>query len=178
MSPLRHLVPTIIKAFVLAHLAAHLCAAQQPTFTPYRAGDIYAVGEKVGWTAALLPGAAPAAGYTYTVRKNNQDVIKTGTLDFSSGRATIPNIEVTLDEPAMVYVQISNPGDAGPTSGTGMALGAAVAPEKLQPSVARPADFDAFWASKIKTLKAVPENALLTPADSGKPDVEYATIRM
>lgn len=175
MNPLRHLVRTIITALVFVHLAAHLCAAQQPTFTPYKASGIYAVGEKVGWTAALPPGAAPAAGYTYAVRKNNQDVIKTGTLDFSSGRATI---ETTLDEPAMVYVQVSTPGGAGSTSSTSIALGAAVAPEKLQPSVARPADFDAFWASKIKTLKAVPENAVLTPADSGKPDVEYATVRM
>src|SRR5215207_7534651 len=178
MNPLRHLVRTIITALVFVHLAAHLYAAQQPTFTPYRAGGIYAVGEKVGWTAALPPGAAPAAGYAYTVRKNNQDVIKTGALDFSPARATVPNIEVTLDEPAMVYVQVSTPGGAGPTSSTSMALGAAVAPEKLQPSVARPADFDSFWASKIRMLKAVPENALLTPADGGKPDVEYATIRM
>src|SRR5215207_3919317 len=172
MNPLRHPVRTLITALVFVHLAAHLYAAQQPTFTPYRAGGIYAVGEKVGWTAALPPGAAPAAGYTYTVRKNNQDVIKTGALDFSPGRATTPNIEVTLDEPAMVYVQVSTPG------GAVLALGAAVAPERLQPSVARPADFDDFWASKISMLKAVPENAVLTPADAGKPGVEYATVRM
>src|SRR5215218_6842323 len=169
MNPLRHPVRTLITALVFVHLAAHLCAAQQPTFTPYRAGGIYAVGEKVGWTATLPPGAAPAEGYTYAVRKNNRDVIKTGTLDFSSGRAVI---ETALDEPAMVYVQVSTPGGAG--QGTGLALGAAVAPERLQPSVPRPADFDAFWASKIKALKAVKENAVLTPSDSGRPDVEYA----
>src|SRR5215208_3706298 len=156
MNPLRHPVRTLITALVFVHLAAHLCAAQQPTFTPYKASGIYAVGEKVGWTAALPPGAAQPAGYTYTVRKNNQDVLKTGTLDFSSGRATI---ETTLDEPAMVYVQVSPTGGAAAQgSGAGLALGAAVAPERLQPSVARPADFDAFWASKIKALKAVPEN--------------------
>ena len=175
MNPLRHPVRTIVTALVFVHLAAHLCPAQQLTFTPYKASGIYAVGEKVGWTAALPPGATPTAGYTYAVRKNNQDVLKTGTLDFSSGRAVI---ETTLDEPAMVYVQVTTPGGTGQGSGAGLALGAAVAPERLQPSVARPADFDAFWASKIKMLKAVPENAVLTPADSGQPDVEYATIRM
>src|SRR5829696_10415683 len=125
MSQFRHLVRTVITAFVFVHLAAHLCSARQPTFTPYKASGIYAVGEKVGWTAALPPGAAPSAVYTYAVRKNNQDVIKTGTLDFSNGRATLPNIEVTLDEPAMVYVQISTAGGAGSTPGTSMALGAA-----------------------------------------------------
>jgi cephalosporin-C deacetylase-like acetyl esterase/lysophospholipase L1-like esterase len=178
MNPLRHSVRTIITAFVFVHLAAHLCPAQQLTFKPYKASGIYAVGEKVGWTADLPAGAAPPAVYTYAVRKNNQDVIKTGTLDFSSGRATIPNIEVTLDEPAMVYVEIATAGAAGSTPGRSMALGAAVAPESLQPSAPRPADFDDFWASKIMTLKAVPENAVLTPSDSGKPEVEYATVRM
>ena len=90
MNSLRHLARTIITTLVFVLVAAQLCAAQQqPVFTPYKAGGIYAVGEKVGWTAALPPGAAPPAGYTYAVRKNNQDVIKTGTLDFSSGRATI-----------------------------------------------------------------------------------------
>ena len=59
-----------------------------------------------------------------------------------------------------------------------MALGAAVAPEKLRPSVPRPADFDSFWAAKIRMLRSIPENAVLTPSDSGKPEVEYATIRM
>ncbi|HWS88867.1 MAG TPA: acetylxylan esterase [Pyrinomonadaceae bacterium] len=175
MNQFRHLVRTLFTAFVFVHLAAHLCPAQQPTFTPYKASGIYAVGEKVGWTAAPPPGAAPPAGYTYTVRKNNQDVIKTGTLDFSAGRATI---EATLDEPAMVYVQISKPGGEAEGSGLPLALGAAVAPERLQPSAPRPADFDAFWASKIKALKAVPENAVLTRADGGRADVEYATIRM
>src|SRR5215211_6358069 len=138
MNPLRHPVRTITTAFVFVLLAAHLCPAQQPTFTPYKAGGIYNVGEKVGWTADLPAGADRSATYTYTVRKNNQDVIKTGTLDFSSGRATI---ETALDEPAMVYVQVSIPGDSSATSGTNMALGAAVAPEKLQPSVPRPSDF-------------------------------------
>jgi cephalosporin-C deacetylase len=112
------------------------------------------------------------------VKKNNQDVIATGTLDLSSGRA---RIEVTLKEPAMVYVEVT-PRDAQASTAGAMpqpqALGAAVAPEKLRPSVSRPADFDRFWHSKIRALEAVPENIVLTQKDSGRPDVEYATIRM
>jgi cephalosporin-C deacetylase len=175
MNPLRHFVRTGIASFVFVVLAAQVCAAQQPTFTPYKAGGIYGVGEKVGWTAELPPGTPRTASYTYAVRKNNQDVIKTGTLDFSSGRATI---ETTLDEPAMVYVQVSAAGGVGQEAGAGLALGAAVAPERLQPSAPRPADFDAFWESKIKMLKAVPEHAVLTPGDAGRADVEYSVIRM
>jgi cephalosporin-C deacetylase-like acetyl esterase len=78
----------------------------------------------------------------------------------------------------MIYVQISSPGTTGRGPGKEMVVGAAVAPEKLRPSVPRPADFDRFWDSKIKMLKKIPEHAVLTPSDSGKPDVEYATIKM
>ena len=59
-----------------------------------------------------------------------------------------------------------------------IAVGAAVAPEKLRPSASRPADFDSFWDSKIKILRKIPENPILTPSDSGKPDIEYATLKM
>ena len=44
--------------------------------------------------------------------------------------------------------------------------------------VDRPADFDSFWKTKIAQLEAIPENAALTPGDSGNPDVDYATVRM
>ncbi|HST21203.1 MAG TPA: acetylxylan esterase [Blastocatellia bacterium] len=167
----RHFVFKILAASIFLQAAAHLCSAQQLTLMPYKASGIYGVGEKVGWTASLPQGTVSTGDYAYTIKKNNQDVIKTGSLDFSAGRTSI---EVTLDEPAMIYVQISSHGD----SGKGMAVGAAVAPEKLRPSVPRPADFDQFWESKIKMLKKIPQNAVLTPSDSGKPDIEYATIKM
>lgn len=176
MNPLRHSVRASVAAFFLLHVAAQICAAQQPTFTPYKAGGIYEVGEKVGWTAELPPGAPRSVVYAYAVRKNNWEVIKTGSLDFASGRAAI---ETRLDEPAMVYVEITTADQSlGRKPGFVTALGAAVAPERLRPSTPRPADFDAFWSSKIRALKAVPENAVLTPSESGRPGVEYATIRM
>jgi len=172
-------VRTFVASVVLLLAAAHVCPAQQPTstpsFKPYRASGIYNVGEKVGWTAELPPGAPRTAAYTYAVRKNNQEVVKTGTLDFSTGRASI---ETTLDEPSMVYVQVTAQGGGGQGEGASLALGAAVAPERLQPSAPRPADFDAFWESKIRALKSVPENAVLTPSDGGRANVDYAVIRM
>jgi cephalosporin-C deacetylase len=168
MSTKRHFIPALIAAVIFVLTAPHLCAAQRLTLTPFKASGIYGVGEKVGWTATLPPGAVPAGGYTYEIKKNNQDVIKSGNLNFSAGHATL---DVRLNEPAMIYVQIS-------FSGGGQAAGAAVAPEKLRPSVSRPMDFYSFWDSKIKMLLGVPENAVLTPSDSGNPDIEYATIKM
>lgn len=150
-------------------LMASTATAQQPVFTPFRDTGIYALGETVGWTVTLPPGAvAPPVGYRYTISKNNSETIKTGTIDLSRGRTTI---EATLDEPAMVYVQVGTDRDADRP----VALGAAVAPSRLSPSVRRPADFDAFWDAKLQALSTVPMNPVLVPAETSEPDVELYT---
>jgi hypothetical protein len=107
MSFQRRRVARIIAALVLFQAATQICSAQKIKLTPYRASGIYSIGEKVGWTISLPEMAAPAGEYQYTVKKNNFSVIKTGHFDFASGPATI---EVTVDEPAMVYVQVWFPG--------------------------------------------------------------------
>lgn len=148
--------------------------AQHPhlRLAPYRPGGIYALGERVGWTITAMPGAKAAGRFRFVVRKNNQDPIRSGTLDLSSGTAAL---EVTSAEPAMLYLEIAP--EAAPNAEP-RAAGAAVAPERLRPSVPRPADFDRFWASKLRLLRAIPPRPALSPGESGRPDVEYATIRM
>ena len=96
---------------------------QQLITKPYKTTGIYALGDKVGWSIDLPKGPAgmtPSGDYVYTIKKNNLDVIQTGKLDLSTGHTTI---ETTLQEPAMIYVQIS-PSDK---QGKEIALGAAVA---------------------------------------------------
>ena len=139
------------------------------TLTPYKRSGIYRVGERVGWKVRVTPGAHPDGDYTFTARKNNFDVIRTGTLNPASGSASI---ELTLNEPAMVYVEVSQAKEKP------LVVGAAVAPEKLQPVIPEPADFESFWRSWIKRLQAVPANPVLTPKDSDKPGVEYATLTL
>jgi cephalosporin-C deacetylase len=141
--------------------------------TPYEPSGIYTQGETVGWKVSLRPGAHAATGYTFTAKKNDLQIIKTGPLDLTGGSSA--TIEVTLNEPAMVYVEISarDGQQAKP-----VVAGAAVAPEKLQPAVPRPADFDSFWRSKIRQLKAIPAHPVLQPGPSDKPDVEWSTITL
>jgi cephalosporin-C deacetylase len=171
------ITPSRFIAFIaLLLIASPICPAQSIAFTPDKPSGIYAVGEKVGWTVSLPPGTTPSGQYTYTVRKNNLDVIQSGALDFSSGHA---RIEVTVSEPAMLYVQITPPASAPPVPRDHpIAAGAAVSPEKLDPSILRPADFDDFWNSKISLLNSIPANPVLTPKDSGRPDIEYDIITM
>src|SRR6476620_6591852 len=79
--------------------AASRCPAEQLKVTPYKSSGIYAHGEKAGWTLTRsADGAKSEPAYAYTIKKNNLDLIKSGSLDLSSGKA---NIEATSDEPAM-----------------------------------------------------------------------------
>ena len=156
------------RASLLALVFACLAAAQPLTFTPFHENGIYAAGERAGWTIALPPDTKPPeGGIHYVIRKNNAVQIQEGTLDFTSGRAVI---EAKADEPAMLYVEVS----ATPP----IHLGAAVAPTGLQPSAPRPADFDAFWNAKLKALKDVPANPVLTRVETKVPGVELFTVKL
>ena len=167
---------TAVLLFCVVPLTAQQAQAPsspQLSVTPFKPTGIYDIGEKVGWT--ITPPAAvahPATVYNYVIRKNNLDVISSGKIDLSSGRATI---ETVLNEPAMVYVQVR---EADATKGQSINLGAAVAPSKLQPSAARPADFDDFWDGKLKALAAIPINPGLTTMETAVPDVELYTVKL
>ena len=82
----------------------------------------------------------------------------------------------------MVFVELKPEGAAaapgGPQRRPYASLGAAVAPDRLQPSVPRPADFDAFWAAKLKALRQVPLNPVLRPVASIVPGVEMSAVKV
>ncbi len=162
------IVPLLVLSLWL--VLAQLCAAQQLLLTPFKPSGIYALGERAGWSVALPAAAADAPSYSYTIRKNNFDLIKTGKLDLSQPAT----IEVSLNEPAMLYVEVRSSDPAAKVH----VLGAAIAPEKLQPVVPRPRDFDRFWEDKIRMLEKVPTNPVLTPGTSDKPEVDYFTLQM
>jgi len=175
-------------ALAIGLLVAALPAkAQDLVVTPFHQNGIYNLGEKAGWTVTLPTGAAaPGTLYNYLIKKNNSDTFATGVLDLSSGSATI---ETTLNEPAMLYVEVNAiPSPALPSQGPGaplatakpapIHLGAAVAPSRLQPSVPRPADFDEFWNGKLKALAAVPVNPVLAPTQTDIAGVELYTVRL
>jgi cephalosporin-C deacetylase len=137
------------------------------TFKPFHATGIYALDEKVGWTIT-----GPIGSYSYSVKKNNADLIKTGHFNLTSSAATI---DLTFNEPAMLYVEVTSD---QPHPSRMATLGAAVAPEKLQPSAPRPADFDTFWAAKLKALSKIPINPVLTRVPTEKPTVDLYTVQL
>ncbi|HEY3740578.1 MAG TPA: acetylxylan esterase [Bryobacteraceae bacterium] len=153
-----------------------LAHAQELSYTPYHANGTYDVGEKAGWTLALAGTPAAITRYDYVVKRNNFDVIETGTIDLASGSA---KIEATLDEPGMLYVELS-PSDPGAADAEKkkIHLGAAIAPWKLKPSAPKPADFDAFWAEKLAELNKIPMDPVLTPVETKTAGVELYTVKL
>ena len=182
MSPRLGQVRSLLHVGLLV-LAATPGGAQTLTTTPYETSGIYRIGQTVGWNVALAPGQQASAGlYPYVVLQNGGPVIARGVLDLSQGRVSI---ETSLSTPGMVRVEIRAPQDAKQplgtvsTGGPGVvALGAAVAPDRIVPEEPRPADFDAFWSAQLGLLARVPLHAIVTPKESGSADIDYATVRL
>lgn len=161
--------------------------SQRPTLPfelkPYHADGIYEVGEKVGWLVPPFAMTRPPLPFSYVIKKNNHDVMKTGIVDFTKtySERREPQFDLAIDEPAMLYVTVTWPAE-GNLEYTGTRIrqvfGAVVGPNKLRPVQPRPRDFDAFWNSKIKMLESIPMNPVLTQKDSGNPKVDYWTIQM
>lgn len=166
--------PIRVVSRLLCILAAFLTAsasAEGLALKPLRSSGIYTTGETAGWMATLPEAAtSPAVEYTYSLKKNNAEVLQSGKLDLRAGTA---RIEAKVQEPAMLYLEVSGPKDAKP-----LVAGAAISPTNLQPVVPAPADFDIFWANKIELLHSIPVQPVITPGTSAKPDVEYATVKL
>ena len=167
-------------AGVLAPLATASADDQaQLIFTPFHADGIYALGEKVGWTVSLPPGVVPPKGqFSYTVRSNDLDIVKTGSFDLRSGTATI---EATFDRPAMLYVVVDHqaglPPALSPAEYAEVNRDLAALLEKSDPSLksllARYPGYDllhpefsfsAFAEDRVATLGAAVAPTLLKPS--------------
>ena len=169
---------------VLALLAGPAAAQTLPNvnlvFEPFHANGIYRIGERAGWTVHGLLGNAYTR-YSYEIRENNFTVLKSGVLDLTGGTGVL---DVTLDHPGMIYARlrfIGAPEPATPPTAQEldkMTVAAAIAPDQIKPSVAKPADFDSFWAGKLAALNQVPMNPKLEPAPTDVPGIALSTVTL
>jgi cephalosporin-C deacetylase-like acetyl esterase len=184
---LNQIRPSLVIFFLSLILSsAFLHAQKQLVFTPFHATVIYQLGETAGWTVKPASNAT-CQHFTYTIKKNNKDMIKSGDLDLSSASATI---ETKLDEPAMLMAIVTAACPAAADNSDAKVdvskkdpqheatLGAAIAPQLLKPSVPKPADFDSFWKSKLKLLRKVPINPALTPVPQENSAVNLYTVKL
>lgn len=138
----------------------------QFTVTPIRASGIYAKGEEAGWTVATQS----SGRIDYVLRRDNSKVIGSGNMSTSGSGSSY--ISIPTNEPGMMFLEVT------PEGGKPLAFGAAIEPEKIKRVDPRPADFDAFWAKKLKELRAVPENPQFKSAPSGVDGVDYGLVQM
>jgi len=181
ISPARFAIALLL-ALTAGAGGARRVGAQQLVFRPDHANGIYAIGQHVGWTVTVAPGQTAAPGaYHYVVKRDGQTVVGRGTFTLASDSA---RIVTRLTQPGMLLVEIRPPAPDSGFRGASKSevgrvlLGAAVAPTRIRPAGARPKDFDRFWASEIRRLDSVPVDAVLTPGESGRPGVEYYTVRL
>jgi cephalosporin-C deacetylase len=148
-------------------ILASIGFSQTLTLVPSNANGIYPLGTPVTWNVSFSDGTFTSG--TYTIKKFGGTQIASGTIDLTQ---PIPQITApALAEPGTLLAELK----ATPSGGSQLsALGGAIAErDKIRPSLARPADFDTFWASKLAALTAVPMNPVIAQADSGNTNVLY-----
>jgi cephalosporin-C deacetylase-like acetyl esterase len=177
---IKSLVLAAVLMLPLPTASAQMLPNVYVVFEPFHANNIYKIGERAGWTIHTMLGTEYTR-YSYELRENNFTVLKSGTVDLSSGQATI---ETALDHPGMLYLRLSFIGAPQPTGPVTpqeldkMTVAAAIEPEQIKPAVGKPADFDSFWAGKLAALKQVPINPVLEPASTDREGVELSTVTL
>lgn len=170
----RRLVWFGLAATLLAHQPA-LFAAPSPTVVPDKSTGIYAPGETVSWTVDLKREAGAAApDLIYKIKKDGQVVVAEGKLDLSTGPA---KLSASRADAGTLVVQILPP----EKNALPVAVGGAIySPEKIRPAAPEPADFDAFWQSKLAELARVPANPVLEKKPDAKntPGVDYYHVTL
>lgn len=154
------------RSLAFAALLPAACFAQSIKVTPDRPSGVYDVGQAVRWS---VHAEGIAGELNYAIAPGQGKVTATGVVKAGDG-----TVDYTFDQPSTVLVKVTGKtADGKEIVGVG---GAVAGVKDIQPSAPRPDDFDAFWADKIKELRAVPANPVLTPGDAGRAGVDYAKL--
>ena len=160
---------------LLVCLTASISAARAQRFVIHadHADGIYRPGETVQWRVQW-DGPAPAPdACRYVLKNGGRTALKEDSLVLQNGAG---RVESSFAAPGTLLLEVR----AKTSEGRDIrSVGGAIAGwNHIKPSAPRPKDFDAFWAAKLKELKAVPANPQLQAGDSGKPGVNYWKITL
>jgi cephalosporin-C deacetylase len=138
---------------------------------PDHPNGVYREGEPIHWQIKVSSKGEPApSSLTYVIKKGGLTSIAQGKVALENG---VGDLSASLPEPGNLLVELKS--ENGALKG---AVGAVVAPEKLQVGAGCPADFDAFWKAKVDELEKIPANPVEVAAPSGNPAVTYAKITL
>lgn len=145
----------------------------QITITPNKPGGVYEIGETITWRIQMSD-TVELDSVRYELKKGGLQVIDKGFISFKKNEAEISHL---FKEPGAVLLDLQWAGKE-PTWDNQFAGGAVASIENIKLSAEKPADFDEFWDSKIKELKAVPSNPVLEKGESNQAGVDYWKINM
>ena len=164
-------IPRSLFAVAICFILPAASIGQELLVAPDSAQGVYEPGQTIHWKVQLKGVEVSEAGFV--LKKGGLTELAKGKVQFSAGQG---QIEAKADEPGWLLLEVSvKPGRDKKLTALG---GALVSPQKIQPALPRPQDFDAFWDAKLKELAAVAVNAKLESAASGKPNVDYFKIAM
>ena len=139
-----------------------------------RADAIYRRGETITFVLRVTLDDRPADSgeIVWSLTKDGLPLAGGGRAKVQRGQATVTGV---LGEPGFVQCKASY--QVGDTKVNAVA-GAGVAPLEIKPSLAAPADFDAFWAEQKKALAAVPMNPRVTTVKAPRAGVDTADVQL
>lgn len=154
----------ILALCLLLPLSAQNSPARRPyvdfVVIPSHSDAIYDLGE-----AAALKVVAQAGGkglenvqVSFSAGPDRMPADTSGTVTFCNGEALVAF--GSMDKPGFRYCQLSFEVE-GQSYREEMKV--AFAPEQIKPSIANPADFDAFWAKTLKQASKVPMEVEIVP---------------
>ena len=134
--------------------------------TADHANGVYRVGETVRWSVKWTGEGTAPEKVDYVVKRGGLTEQSKGSVALNKGVGTV---EAKFEAPGALLLVLQGSRSRG---------GAIADPEKIKLSAKRPADFDAFWAAKLKELNSTPANPRLERVPSEKPGVLYSKITM
>ncbi|NLW50464.1 MAG: acetylxylan esterase [Candidatus Brocadiaceae bacterium] len=150
-------------------------SATQLRIVTDRPDGVYVAGEAATFAFELTDGGrpVPAAPLRCELSTDGFRTSEARTVEVVDGRA-----EVTAgrDVPCVLCVRATWERDGEPAvRATG---GAAFSPERIEPSMPPPDDFDAFWRAQVARLADVPMNAVVEPLESPTDRADVWNVRL
>jgi cephalosporin-C deacetylase len=170
-------------ALLIGPVAARLSAAEpayQLRLVTDRPEATYQVGETAKFLISVTQGEAPVTSgeVTYEVDDFIQD--HPPATPFPRGQLTLDDgvgsVAVSLDQPGFRRCRATFKSADGKT--VAAIAAAAFAPQKIEPSLPTPDDFDQFWTDQKSALAEVPMAAQLSAVDSPNPDVQCYDVQI
>jgi cephalosporin-C deacetylase len=162
-----HLSKALIQCFTMSSLVIAI-HAEEIKIEPVGGTGVFSEEAGASWQVSVSNAGSPVTGdATYSLKSGGLKVVKQGTLQLKNGTALV-NSEGAAAGTLLLEVARGSVKSLG---------GAVVNPSKITVSAAEPADFDAFWKSKIAELEKVPMDVVLEKIEVSS-DVDYWKITL